>query len=56
LADLTTAALPEHADPAIPRGLAQADALAARGEPLRALLEITRAYEAGVKVFEAGQG
>jgi NAD(P)H-dependent FMN reductase len=56
LADLTTLALPEHADPAIPRGLAQADALAARGEPLRALLEITRAYEAGVKVFEAGQG
>jgi hypothetical protein len=56
LAALTTAALPETADPAIPRGLAQADALAARGEHLRALQEITRAYEAGVKVFEDGQG
>jgi len=52
LADLTTAALPEDADPAISRGLAKADALAARGDHLRALQEITRAYEAGVKVFE----
>ncbi len=56
LADLTTTALPENADPAIPRRLAQADALAARGEHLRALQEITRAYEAGVKVFEESQG
>jgi hypothetical protein len=29
--------------------------LAAQGETLRSLQEITRAYEAGVKVFEAGQ-
>jgi NAD(P)H-dependent FMN reductase len=55
LAALTATALPDNANPAISRGLAQADALAARGEPLRALQEITRAYEAGVKVFEAGQ-
>ena len=56
LAALTTAALPVGADPAIPRSLAQADALAARGEHLRALQEITRAYEAGVRVFEDTQG
>ncbi len=56
LADLTTAALAEDADPAIPRGLAQADALIARGEPLEALHLITRAYEAGVKAFEGRQG
>ena len=53
LAALTTAALPEGADPAIPRLLAEADALAARGEPLRALRAITVAYEAGVTVFDA---
>ena len=45
-----------YPDPAIARGLAQADLLAARGESLRSLREITRAYEAGVKVFEANQG
>jgi len=56
LAALTTAALPSTADPAIPRGLAEADALAARGEPLRALQAITRTYEAGVKAFEEKQG
>jgi NAD(P)H-dependent FMN reductase len=56
LAALTTAALPETADPAIPRGLAQADALAARGEHLRALQEITRTYKAGFRVFEGSQG
>lgn len=56
LGALTTAALPTDADPAIPRRLAQAEALAARGEHLQALQEITRAYEAGVKVFEKSQG
>ena len=56
LADHTTAALPEGADPAIARGLVGADALAARGESLRSMQEITRAYEAGVKVFESGPG
>jgi len=56
LADQTVVALPEGADPAIPRCLAQADAIAARGESLRSLQEITRAYEASVKAFEAGKG
>ena len=56
LAALTTAALSETADPAIPRGLAQADALAARGERLESLRVITRTYEAGVRVFEGSQG
>jgi multimeric flavodoxin WrbA len=56
LATLTTAALPDDADPAIARGLAHADTLAAQGEALRSLQEITRTYEAGVKVFEEGQG
>jgi len=56
LADQTVAALPENADPAIPRGLAYADALAAHGESLRSLQEITRAYEASVKAFEASKG
>ena len=55
LAALTTAALPDHADPAIARGLAHAEALAASGESLRSLQEVTRAYEAGVKVFEEGR-
>ena len=56
LAALTTAALPPTADPAISRGLAEADALAARGEPLRAFQAITRTYDAGVKAFEEKQG
>ena len=56
LAALTTAALPDNADPAIARGLAHADTLAAQGETLRSLQAITHAYEAGVKVFEEGQG
>jgi NAD(P)H-dependent FMN reductase len=55
LAAMTTAALPATADAAIPRHLAEADTLAARGEPLRALQAVTRAYDAGVKVFEACQ-
>ncbi len=52
LADLTTAALPADADPAIPCGLARADALAAAGRSLESLVEITQVYEAGVKAFE----
>lgn len=56
LAALTTAALPSDASPAIPSGLAEADALAARGENLRALQTLTRTYEAGAKAFEARQG
>ena len=53
LADLTTAALPADADPAVPCGLARADALAAAGRPVESLTEITQVYEAGVKAFEA---
>ncbi len=53
LADLTTAALPEGADPKISLTLARADELAAAGRPLESLTEITRVYEAGVKVFES---
>ncbi|HYL81821.1 MAG TPA: NAD(P)H-dependent oxidoreductase [Candidatus Acidoferrum sp.] len=56
LANLTTAALPDHSDLDIRRALVQADALAARGESLPSLKEVTRAYEAGVKVFETPQG
>ena len=52
LADLTATALPENTASAISRGLVQADVFAARGERLRAMQEISRAYEAGVKLFE----
>ena len=51
LADLTTAALPADADPAVPCGLARADALSAAGRPVESLTEITRVYEACVKAF-----
>jgi multimeric flavodoxin WrbA len=53
LADLTTTALPAGADPAIARGLAEADALAARGEQLASMQTLGRTYDAGVKAFEA---
>jgi len=56
LASLTTAALPADADPAIPRGLAEADALAARGKSLESLQALTRTYTAGVAAFESAQG
>ncbi len=52
LADLTTAALPAHADPDVPCGLARSDAMAASGRKLAAMKEITRVYEAGVKAFD----
>ena len=52
LAGLITQALPISADAAIPRGLARADALAAAGQALESLTEITRVYEAGVKAFD----
>ena len=56
LAALVTAALPADADPTIARSLAEAEALAARGETLRSLQEITRVYEEGVRLFEDSQG
>ena len=52
LASLTTAALPEDVNPAVPCGLARADALAAAGRTVESLTEIGKVYEAGVKVFE----
>jgi NAD(P)H-dependent FMN reductase len=52
LADLTTMALPRAADSQIASGLVRADALAASGRLLESLTEVTRVYEAGVKVFE----
>jgi NAD(P)H-dependent FMN reductase len=52
LADLTTLALPNTADPQIASGLVRADALAASGRMLESLTEVVRVYEAGVKVFE----
>jgi multimeric flavodoxin WrbA len=56
LAALATEALPETAPAAIPRHLAAAEALAAQGEPLRALQQVTRAYDTAMKVFEGSQG
>jgi NAD(P)H-dependent FMN reductase len=53
LAGLAVAALPPSADPAIARGLAEADALAARGESLPAMQAVSRSYDAAVKAFEA---
>lgn len=55
LASLVASALPVTAEPSLFHDLAQADALAARGDPMRSLQVITRVYEAGVKAFEAGQ-
>jgi len=55
LAALTTAALPPGADPAVPTGLAHADALAAAGRSLESLKQITRVYEAGAKSFQDRQ-
>lgn len=52
LAALATAAAGDRADPAVARGLAGADVLAAGGNSREAMKEITRAYEAGLKAFE----
>ena len=52
LADLTTAALPANTDPAVPCGLARSDAMAASGQRLAAMKEITWVYEAGAKAFD----
>lgn len=56
LASLAAEALPETAPAATPRHLAAADVLAAHGDTLRALQEITRAYETAVRVFDGSQG
>ena len=52
LTDLALQALSLQDNTATALGLARADELSAAGKPMEALLEITRVYEAGVKVFE----
>jgi multimeric flavodoxin WrbA len=52
LADLTTMALGSSPDSQLARGLVRAYALEAEGRLLESLTEVTRVYEAGVKVFE----
>ncbi len=52
LADLTTLARPDDADPETARGLVRADALAASGRLSESLTEVTRVYEIGAKIFE----
>jgi multimeric flavodoxin WrbA len=56
LVSQAVAALPPDADPALARGLAAAEALAAQGNQLQSLQLLTRTYEAAVKIFEAPQG
>ncbi len=56
LAALAAGALPETTPAAIPRHLAAADALAAHGEPLRALQEVTQAYETAAHIFDGRPG
>ena len=53
LADLAVQGLPPHEAEPIAVGLARAHELDAAGRKLEALAEITKAYNAGVKVFEA---
>ncbi len=52
LADLTTMALPAGLDPTIASSLVRADALAASGQALESLTEVSRVYDAGVKAFK----
>jgi multimeric flavodoxin WrbA len=52
LADLVALAVPGGMGAEALSGLARADSFAAAGQSLKALSEITRVYEAGVKAFE----
>jgi multimeric flavodoxin WrbA len=56
LAALVATALPADASTAVAFPLAEAEALAAKGDTLRSLQAVTRAYEAGVRLFEDNQG
>jgi NAD(P)H-dependent FMN reductase len=56
LADLTTMSLPDTASAMIAGGMVRADVLAAAGHPLEALIEVTKVYEASIKVFDAKSG
>ena len=52
LAALTTMSPSNRASAKIAGGMARADVLGASGHPLEALLEITKVYEAGIKVID----
>jgi NAD(P)H-dependent FMN reductase len=51
LADFTVQALPPNTNPAIARGLARSDALAAGGRAMDSLTEIGRVYDAAAQAF-----
>jgi multimeric flavodoxin WrbA len=53
LASLTGLALPVDRSAAVTSSLARANVLAAAGDRMSSLTEITKSYEAGVKAFEA---
>jgi len=53
LASLTAMAVSEDMSTEMLSGLARSEALAAAGNPVESLSEITRVYEAGVKAFES---
>jgi multimeric flavodoxin WrbA len=53
LAALTALALSEERSGKVTSGLARADMLAAAGDMIGSMVEITRSYEAGKKAFEA---
>lgn len=55
LADLAIQAPPSSENSVDALGLARADALSAAGKSLDSLVEVTRVYEAGAKVFEDRQ-
>ncbi len=52
LANLVVSAAGDRADPEVARGLAAANVLAAGGDSLGAMKEITRAYDAAMKAFD----
>jgi hypothetical protein len=53
LAALTGLALPEDRSATVTSSLARANVLAAAGDRMGSMIEITRCYETGVKAFEA---
>ena len=55
LADLVAQGLPPDKAEPIALGLARAHELEAAGRKLDALVEITKAYDAGLKAFEEGE-
>lgn len=53
LADLTTMSLPDTASAMIAGRMVRDDVLAASGHPLEALIDVTKVYEASIKVIAA---